>query len=236
MIQFSFNIGSAERIFSVFAGTYLLLRAISKPEKVDAIQTTAATYLLLRGATGFCPLYQAIGKTEIDQKPQNVNIRAEMVVHRPRHQVYAAWRKLEDLPRFMKHLRRVKQVDEKHSEWEAYIPGGLATLHWKSEIIKDDPGALLSWQSLPGSTIFNAGKIEFQDAGELGTDIHVVISYHAPLGLVGEKAARLLNPVFERMVRADVEDFKQYMESRDVTPSAGEAVEPGQPYRDSAHS
>ena len=214
MIQFNFNVGTLERILSVFGGAYLLLQSISR-KKVNAVGSTAATYLLLRGATGFCPLYQAMGKTEVGRRAQNVNIRMTMIVDRPRHQVYAAWRKLEDLPQFMTHLKKVTQLDQETSEWEAYIPGGLgATISWKSHIVKDDPGALLSWQSLPDSTIVNAGKVEFRDEGNSATDVHVVISYHAPLGLVGEKAARWLNPMFEKIVAEDVRDFKRYMETR----------------------
>lgn len=216
MIHFITNVGAAERILSVFSGAYLLLHSISK-EKGNTMEGTAATYLLLRGVTGFCPLYQAMGKTEIGQTPQNINIRTILTVNRPRHQVYAAWRKLDDLPLFMKHLHKVTQLDEENSEWEAYVPGGLGTISWKSHIVKDDPGATLSWQSLPGSTVENAGKIEFRDAGDTGTEVHVVISYHAPLGLVGEKAARLVNPVFEKMVREDVNDFKTYIETGEIS-------------------
>ena len=216
MIHFNFNVSTAERLISVFAGAYLLLQSISK-QKVNTAQSTAATYLLLRGATGFCPVYQAMGKTEVGAKAQNVNIKMSMTVNRPRHQVYAAWRKLEDLPRFMKHLKRVTQTDHETSVWEAHVPGGLGTISWKSGIVKDDPGSLLSWQSLPGATIVNAGKIEFRDEGSSATDVHVIISYHAPLGLLGEKAARWLNPVFEKMVSEDVSDFKRYMETRDVS-------------------
>ena len=224
MIQFNFNVGTAERILSVCAGAYLLLQSISR-KKVNAAESTAATYLLLRGATGFCPLYQAMGKTDVGTRAQNVNIRMAMVVDRPRYQVYAAWRKLEDLPRFMKHLKSVTQLDHNTSEWEAYVPGGLGTtVRWKSQIVKDDPGALLSWQSLPDSMIVNAGKVEFRDDGDSATDVHVVISYHAPLGVVGEKAARWLNPVFEKMVTDDVRDFKRFMETKS---GAIEADQPG---------
>lgn len=223
-MHFNFNLSTAERVVSVFAGAYLLLQSISK-QKVNAAQSTAATYLLLRGATGFCPMYQAMGKTEVGAKAQNVNIRMSMTVNRPRHQVYAAWRKLEDLPRFMKHLKQVTQTDHETSVWEAHVPGGLGTIRWKSQIVKDDPGSLLSWQSLPGSTIVNAGKIEFRDEGPSATDVHVIISYHAPLGLLGEKAARWLNPVFEKMVSEDVRDFKRYMETRDVSVWENESSE-----------
>ena len=127
----------------------------------------------------------------------------------------------------MRHLKKVQVLDETTSEWTASIPrlpGKLGTVSWKSEIVKDDPGALLSWKSLPGSAIENAGKVSFNDAGKFGTEVHVVISYHAPLGLVGEKAGKLLNPLFEKMVREDIRNFKRFIETGEIPTTEGQPV------------
>ena len=205
------NIGTTERVISVLGGAYLLYNTLIE-RKSNVMQTLAGTYLLLRGATGICPAYQGMGKTSVDYKAQNINIRTSMTVSRPRDQVYASCRRIDNLPNFMKHLKKVEVLDETTSEWTAYVPGNMGSISWKSEIVKDDPGALLSWHSLPGSTIENAGKVTFNDAAESGTEVEVVITYHAPLGILGEKAGRLLNPVFEKMVREDISNFKTYME------------------------
>ena len=217
-MQVNTNISTSERLLSVAGGAWLLYNAIIN-RKVNILQTMAGTYLLLRGATGVCLAYQGLGKTSVGYKPQNINIRTALTVNRSRDQVYAFWRRLEQLPQFMRHLKKVQVLDEKTSEWTANIPeipGNLGTLSWKSEIVKDDPGALLSWRSLPGSSIENAGKVTFSDAGESGTELEVVISYHAPLGLLGEKAGRLLNPMFEKMVREDIRNFKLFIETGEI--------------------
>ncbi|MES2484744.1 MAG: cyclase, partial [Bacteroidota bacterium] len=60
--------------------------------------------------------------------------------------------------------------------------------------------------------IHNAGKVRFTDNGDT-TDIEVTISYHAPLGKAGEITARLLNPVFEKMIESDIQNFKEYIEA-----------------------
>jgi Predicted integral membrane protein len=206
------NVGPSERILSVLGGIYLLYNTLAK-KKVSMVETMAGTYLLLRGITGFCLAYQRLGKKEVDYRPPNINIRTIMIVNRPRDQVYAFWRRLENLPLFMKHLKKVTVLDENTSEWTAALTGDVATLSWKSEIVKDDPGATLSWHSIPDSSIENAGKITFKDAGASGTRVNVVISYHAPMGVLGETAGRLLNPVFEKMVNDDVRNFKLYMET-----------------------
>jgi uncharacterized membrane protein len=209
------NVGFPERLLSAFGAAYLLYDIISR-RRVSHLQVLAGSYLLVRGVTGFCAVYQTLGKTET-KKARNVNIKTVLRVNRPRHQVYACWRKLEELPRFMKHLKSVTVVNEGISEWKAYLPKGLGTVSWKSEIVKDDPGSTLSWHSLPDSTIENAGKIEFRDAGESTTEVHVVISYHAPLGVAGEKASRLLNPLFEDMVKEDIRNFKFFIETGEIS-------------------
>jgi uncharacterized membrane protein len=216
------NVSHQERLLSVVGGGYLLYNALAE-RRMGIVQTLAGSYLLVRGFTGFCPLYRAVGKTELDFRTQNINIKTALTVNRSRDQVYAFWRKLNNLPVFMKHLKSVEEIDEKISEWKAVIPGELGTITWRSEIVKDDPGAMLSWQSLPESAIENAGKITFKDAGKFGTEIHAVVSYHAPFGLLGEKTIRLFNPLFEDMVKEDIRNFKRYMETGEIPTIEGQS-------------
>lgn len=219
MAQLSTNVGAPERVLSVAGGALLLFDILSK-KKTSLLQTIAGTYLLLRGVTGFCLAYDRLGKKEIDFRTQNINIRTSLTVNRPRDQVYAFWRRLENLPLFMKHLKKVEVLDESRSEWTAAVSGGIGTITWTSEIVKDDPGDTLSWHSLPGSSVENAGKITFSDAWNAGTAVDIVISYHAPLGLLGEKAGRILNPIFEKMVKDDLRNFKRYIETTGIPTAA----------------
>ena len=108
-------------------------------------------------------------------------------------------------------LKRVKPIDEIISVWEAKIPGGIGKVRWKSEIVKER-SLRIAWLAVFAGFIYlNAGKVEFKDAGE-GTEMHVVISYHAPGGIPGEGAARLINPVFKELLEEDVQNFKWYIE------------------------
>jgi uncharacterized membrane protein len=211
------NVGIAERLISAFGGAYLLVNALSKKE-FPVPKTMVAGYLLFRGATGYCPAYEALGKTEVHYRTRNVNIKTSMTVNKPRFEVYRFWRRLENLPLFMKHLESVVSVDPEVSEWKAKIPGGLGTISWRSEIVKDEPGLILGWKSIEGSTIENAGKIEFKEAGKWGTEIHAVISYHPPVGVLGEKVAHLFNPAFKAMVKEDIRNLKTFLETSEISP------------------
>lgn len=167
---------------------------------------------MFRGSTGHCVAYEALDKPHLPDFVQNVNMTTTVIVNKPRSEVYAFWRKLDNLPRFMKHLESVTEHEGGRSVWKAKIPGGLGTVGWDAEIVKEEEGKLLGWNSLPGSSIHNSGKVEFRDAAGNGTEITVLISYRAPLGAIGEGVVRLLSPVFEKLIESDVKGFKHYIE------------------------
>jgi uncharacterized membrane protein len=214
------NVGWQERVLSAGVGGYLLaagLKNLTRKPIKGLLQTVIGGILTYRGATGNCPVYTSLGKTADATHADSVNIRTSMIVNKPRHEVYQFWRKLENLPKFMKHLLTVKELDAKRSHWEATIPGNLATLKWDAEIVKERENELIGWQSVANATIENAGKVEFRDIDNgQGTELDVVISYRPPAGDIGSGIAKLLNPVFEKLIRQDVLNFKQYIESHDT--------------------
>ena len=204
------NVSQLERILMVAAGGYLLYHALSGPKK-SVPQTLAATAMLGRGITGYCPMYQAVGKVET-HKSKNVNIRTNITIDKPVEEVYAFWRQLENLPKFMTHLKTVQEKNASHSHWVAQGPAGIGTLSWDAKILMDEPGRILSWTSVPGSTVDNAGKVVFKQRGSNGTELDITISYHAPLGIAGETAGKLLNPLFENRIKNDLANLKTYLE------------------------
>lgn len=209
------NVSNFERGLSIGVGALLIYSAYRNFKKtpVRAIfRTGVGAAMVIRGAAGNCPIY---GAMNVDgTKRTTVNVRTTFVVNRPRNEVYAAWRNLGTLPRFMKHLTNVTEISNTRSHWEAKIPeSSPVSISWDAEIVKDEPGTLLSWRSLPGSTIDNAGKVEFRDAlGHQGTEIRVTIIYRPPAGNIGTGVAKLINPVFKKIIKTDVLNFKQYIE------------------------
>jgi uncharacterized membrane protein len=159
--------------------------------------------------------------------------RSTFIINKPRSDVYAFWRKLENLPRFMQHLEEVKELDDRRSTWSAKVPGGIGKVSWEAEITEDISGELISWASMPGSTIDNAGEVRFKDApGNNGTEISACITYRLPGGDLGSIAAKLFNPAIEKMVRDDLRSFKTLMETGD-SPSGVEnrpETPSGEPY------
>jgi len=205
------NVSTLERIVMITAGSYLLYKAFSGKHK-SVGSGIAGGAMLARGISGYCPVYDAARKSN-KFKSSNVNIRTSITIDKPVMEVYDFWRNLENMPRFMKHIESVKEINKTTSEWKASGPAGIGSISWNANILMDERGKQLSWHSLPDSTIDNAGKVSFTDNGNGGTDLDITISYHAPLGVAGEAAAKLLNPYFEKIVLADIESLKSYLET-----------------------
>lgn len=212
------NVGQNERIISASIGAFLLssgLNNLTKNPIKGLVKAAIGGVLLYRGGSGHCHIYSSMGKTSGVSHTPAINIRTNLIVSKPKDEVYAFWRKLENLPLFMKHLASVTEIDSKHSHWEASLPGNIGKVKWNAEIVKEEPGYLIGWQSISNSMINNAGKVVFNDALEgQGTELEVVISYHPPAGQIGAGVAKLLNPMFEKVIRQDVMNFKEYIETK----------------------
>lgn len=206
------NVPLPERLLSLFSGSMLLWGAL-RSRRAGMLRAAAAGYLLYRGYSGNCPAYTLLDKPKLDNPVKNLNIRVNMLIDRPRKEVYAYWRNLENLPSFMTHLEKVTAKDELNSQWKAKVPGNLTALEWDARIVKEEPGTLIAWHSLANSTIQNAGKVEFSDAGKKATEVNVIISYIAPLGLAGNAVMQLFNRRVEKLIAEDILNFKQHFEN-----------------------
>lgn len=158
--------------------------------------------------------------------PKIVDLSTRQTIQKSREELYAYWRNLDNLPNFMSHLEEVREIDDKRSTWTAKIPGGLGTVEWDAEIVRERTNHLIAWRSLPGAEIENAGEVRFETApGGKGTIVETTISYRPPAGELGSYAAKLFNPAFEKTVKKDLEEFKKHMEKggkakRKSTPSS----------------
>lgn len=212
------NVQPFERILSLLTGSAILLHAVRKKNRMLVPELITGSYLFYRGYSGNCPVRELLVRNSETGKV--VNARVSVMVNRPRAEVYRLWRNLSNLPLFMKHVESVHQVDSQVSDWTISVPGHLKTINWKAELVKEIPGELLAWKSLPGADIENAGKIEFHDAlGKQGTEIRATLSYHPPFGKAGEKISHLFNPLFKKTIATDINNFKSFAES------AGERIQ-----------
>lgn len=213
------NLALPERWASVLAGAVLTASGLARRTPLGLGLTLLGGALLYRGGTGHCPVYAALDIRPARSEP--LRIARSVTVRRDRQEVYDFWRHLENLPRFMRHLEAVEELDERRSHWRARAPKGIASIDWDAEITEEQPGERIAWHSLPGAKVENAGQVEFREApGGEGTEVHVEIEYRPP----GGAAARLFNPALSQMVQEDIRRCKSLLETGEVPTIEGQPV------------
>jgi uncharacterized membrane protein len=234
------NVSETERIASAIAGGALAVLGIARGGWGGWALALAGGGLVLRGATGHCSVYQALGVDTAHPQQGHTSVRhghgikveKSVTIHKEPEALYGFWRNFSNLPRFMKHLESVTETSDGRSHWVAKAPAGM-TVEWDAEIINEEENELIAWRSLEGASVPNAGSVRFERApGNRGSVVRVSLSYEPPGGVLGSKVAKLFGEEPEQQIEEDLRRFKQLMEageiaSTDVQPSGRAASQAG---------
>jgi uncharacterized membrane protein len=234
------NVAKGERIGSVALGAALVALAARRRDRVGLATALIGGYLITRGATGHCFLYQALGvstgsadavlapwhRDDVTSRAATVNARKaikierSVTIDRPREQLYAFWRDFENLPRFMSHLVSVRVDTPTRSHWEAVAPAGR-TVEWDAEIVNEVPNEIIAWKSIRDADVANAGTVNFSDAPDgRGTVVRVRLDYEPPAGRLGVMLTHFTDEEPNRQIRDDLLKLKQLMETGVIRTSA----------------
>jgi len=189
----------------------------SNPTRVAAAATAVAGVAALDLYASKADLQAAMAEAVED-----VPVTASLMINSSPEEVYAFWRKLENLPRFMSYLESVRELDQQTSEWTARTPGGMR-LRWQSEIVEDKPGELISWRTRDDSEINHCGSVRFERGpGHRGTLVRVEVYYGMPGGATEAKAAQLFSTAPETIVTQDLRRLKQLIETGEIATTKGQ--------------
>lgn len=126
----------------------------------------------------------------------------------PVRTAYNQWTQFEEFPKFMDGIEEVRQVDETTLHWKAQVAG--REREWDAKITEQTPDQRIAWTDEAGKT--NAGVVTFHKLDDGVTRVMVQMDWEAE-GLI-EKVGEKLG-FDERTLKADLENFKQFIESRD---------------------
>jgi len=213
------NIGAIERALSVAVGTALVAYGVRRPDprRASGVTVAAGAGLVGRGLSGYCPVSAAFGRQRSDTRAalggrRGIRVRERIRINRSPHDVYAFWRNLSNLPRFMDHLVEVRVVDATRSRWTAKAPAGT-TVSWDAVVINEVDGELIGWRSVDASDVATAGSVRFLPAPGGGTDLVVTLQYQPPAGRLGAWVASLFGREPSQQISADLEKLKGLLES-----------------------
>jgi uncharacterized membrane protein len=214
----------AKSVWSRVAGDALDLallgKALSNPKNgrgrtlfatANVLAVTALDVLAARGLS-------AQPETEANAGAEDGIIRTKrsITVNAPVEEVYAFWRNFENFPQFMRHLESVTDIGGNRSHWVAKGPAGKQ-VQWEAETTADVANDHISWRSVEGSEVYNAGTVSFRPApGSRGTEVRVELEYDPPFGKLGSKVAMLFREEPGQQVQDDLRHFKQVMELGEI--------------------
>lgn len=228
------NVGMAERWASVIGGAALTVDALRHANTRRHVEILLGTLLLHRGLSGHSNLYrtlnlnsaQDVGAADNLDDMRTTEINHHYTINRSPEELYAFWRRFDNLPRFMEHLESVEVKSDTLSHWKAKGPAG-SHVEWDAEITEEVPNEMIAWRSVEGSDVANAGMVRFRRApAGRGTEVEVHMEYAPPAGVLGSKIAKLFGEEPERQMREDLRRFKQLMEAGEVATVTGQPIGP----------
>jgi uncharacterized membrane protein len=229
------NIGDGERLVSGLVGAWMVTRGLAKPAVKSFILAGSGMVLVYRAVTGRSRLYRKLhisgsieGRRASASVPYQTGVKIEeaVTIAKSPSEVYQFWKNPENLPRFMTHVQSVSPLGPNRSHWIAKGRTGT-TLEWDMEIINDQPGALIGWQSSPESHIRNAGSVTFRPLENgRGTEVKLTVEYKPAGGPLGAGVAALFGKDPKPQMIRDLRRLKQLMETGVITTAEGQPPEP----------
>jgi len=152
---------------------------------------------------------------------RGIEAKGAVTVNRPVGEVFAYWRDLENLPRFMTHVQSVRHRGDGRWRWRANGPAGM-DVEWDADITEERTDEFIAWQSVGEASVANSGRVEFRPAPRgRGTEVRVRLTYDPPVGKLGAAVAKLFGAAPDQQVRDELRRFKQVLETGEVVRSEG---------------
>lgn len=152
---------------------------------------------------------------------EGIKIERLVTINRSPGEIYSFWRQLENLPRFMQHVQSVTQRGDGVSHWVVRTVLDQ-TLKWDAKIIEDKPGQMISWQSLEGADMENAGSVWFTPSADgHATAVKVVMKYSPPGGKLIARMAKFFGGDAGKEMEEDLSKLKSLLESQNASSQGG---------------
>jgi uncharacterized membrane protein len=131
----------------------------------------------------------------------------------PVDKAYNQWTQFESFPHFLSFVESIQQLDDTHNHWRVKI-GGVER-EFDAVVTEQHPDERVAWKSVDGTE--HAGVVTFHKLSDTSSRVAVQIDWH-PQGVI-EKAGDLLG-FDERSVKKDLQQFKEFIESRPTSTGA----------------
>jgi uncharacterized membrane protein len=134
-------------------------------------------------------------------------IEQSIEVNVPVSTAYNQWTQFEEFPRFMDGVDEVRQIDDTHLHW--VVSHQRQRHEFDTQITEQRPDERVAWKTTDGTS--HAGVVTFHRLDDNSCKIMVQMEWE-PEGLLDTLGTALGSD--DRRVKADLERFKELIESR----------------------
>ncbi len=128
----------------------------------------------------------------------------------PVRTAYNQWTQFESFPNFLHYVEEITQIDDTHNHWRVRI-GGVER-EFDTVITEQHPDERVAWNAIGGKDE-HAGVVPFHKLTDSSTRVTVQLDWKRE-GFV-EKVGDVLG-FDERAIKKDLQNFKEFIESRGV--------------------
>ena len=208
----------AARLLVGAGGAALAGYGLSRRDSAGALLGLAGAAFLARSITNAGPrTMRGRAETQAQTVIKNITIAA------PVDQVFRFFSDYQNFPAFMSHVRDVQDLGNGRSHWVVDGPAGTH-VSWDAELADLEPDRRIAWRSLPGATVENEGRMDFEPTEDGGTHVEIELRHHPPAGALGAAVATLFRRDPRHQLADDLVRAKTYLEtghrSRDAARAA----------------
>ena len=212
------NWSPSARLLAAAGGVAGMLYCARRRDVVSLSVGTVGFGLLMRAATNL-EVKRLVGA---GAGRNTVEFEHTIQIAAPIEKVFAFWRDYSNFPRFMTHIREIRDTGEGKSHWVIEGPAGVP-IEWDAVITKFVPDNILAWKTVGESSIDHAGVVKFVKTSDNTTTVHVDFYYNPPAGFAGHSIASLLGFDPKKKISEDLARMKAHLEASSVGDRASSA-------------
>jgi uncharacterized membrane protein len=158
--------------------------------------------------------------------PRVLTAQGEVLVNCDAKEAYQFWRNFENLSLFMVNVESVTASRDGQAIWIMLGPLGTRII-WESTIVDDRENQSIVWQSVPGSSVFVEGSVEFRPApSDRGTIVRTTMRFRPQSGAMARALAAALGRYPNFLMRHNLRRFKALVETGEIPTTEGQTHGP----------
>ena len=201
------NWSPSARLLTTLGGAGLAFYGAARRGLTGTLLSLMGLGLAARGVTNL-QFKRLLG---MDSQQPAIDLQKAINIDAPVEELYTFWKNFENFPKFMAHVKEVKELGDGKSHWKVAGPAGVP-VEWDAEITREEKNQAIAWKSLSSETIKTAGIVQFHPNPDGSTRITVRMSYNPPAGALGHTVATLFGANPKQAMDEDLMRLKSLFE------------------------